>query len=176
MVFLPSLLALYVLPHIRGCISTVSNRTIDDFYGDEVTGVRPVYDPLDAWNVNSNCTGCFVQPDASQTVDGTWHDTTDKATEGPPTHNVTLQFTGTAIYFFGIVPNTIPNTLTLVNVTFSLDGASAGSYTHSAEENSAEILYSVPMFASGGLSNEPHTLVAQTQTSSLLIFDSAVYT
>jgi hypothetical protein len=29
----------------------VSNRTIDDFNGDEVTGVVPVYIPANRWNI-----------------------------------------------------------------------------------------------------------------------------
>jgi hypothetical protein len=50
MIILP-ILALYILAQARGCVSRVSNRTIDDFNGDEVTGVVPVYIPANRWNV-----------------------------------------------------------------------------------------------------------------------------
>jgi hypothetical protein len=46
-----SLLFIYALPLVQVCISAVSNRTIDDFYGDAVTGLVPVYDPPGVWNV-----------------------------------------------------------------------------------------------------------------------------
>ncbi|KAJ7325564.1 hypothetical protein DFH08DRAFT_711185 [Mycena albidolilacea] len=172
MIILP-FLALYILAQARGCVSRVSNRTIDDFNGDEVTGVVPVYIPANRWNVKSNCTACHVQPQQDQAIDNTWHDTTVPA---GTTYSVTLEFTGTAIYFFGIVPNSLPKTQTHVNLAFSLDGASAGTYVHTPDSTSNTILYSVPLFAKDRLSNEPHTLVAQAQSSSLLIFDFALYT
>jgi hypothetical protein len=52
-----------------------SNRTIDDNSGDSVTGLKPVFQPADKWNYGPDC-GCFVQPDKSQVLDGSWHDTT----------------------------------------------------------------------------------------------------
>ncbi|KAJ6542808.1 hypothetical protein B0H19DRAFT_957811 [Mycena capillaripes] len=159
-----SLLAFYALALVQVCLSAVSNRTIDDFNGDAVTGALPVYEG--GWNVDGNCTTCFVQPVSNQAFDHTWHDTTGQ-------NSVTLQFTGTAIYFFGIVPNTVPFADTLVNVTFTVDGAFVGSYTH-IPDTSSTILYNVPMLSAEGLSNKAHTLVAKV--SDLLLFDFAIYT
>jgi hypothetical protein len=82
---------------------------------------------------------------------------------------------GTAIYFFGIVPNTVTAAATIVNLTFILDGAVHGSYTH-IPDTSTNILYSVPMLSVDGLSNKAHTLVAQAASPSLIIFDFAMYT
>ncbi|KAJ7232175.1 hypothetical protein B0H12DRAFT_202723 [Mycena haematopus] len=174
MIIRSSLLAICVLSwHVQTCISTVSNRTIDDFYGDPVTGAVPSYEPSGVWNavVNSNCTICFVRPDATQAFDNTWHDATLHDESDPP--SVTLQFTGTAIYLFGIVPNTVPSASTIVDLTFFLDGASAGSYTHTPD-TSTTILYSVPLLSLSGLSNKTHTLLAQT--TDFFIFDYAIYT
>ncbi|KAJ7232170.1 hypothetical protein B0H12DRAFT_1223260 [Mycena haematopus] len=92
-----SLLAIYALSwdswHVQTCISTVSNRTIDDFYGDLVTGAVPSYEPSGVWHaaVNNNCTTSFVQPDPGQAFDSTWHDTTSQNSSDP--YSVTLQFT-----------------------------------------------------------------------------------
>ncbi|KAF7345035.1 hypothetical protein MVEN_01666300 [Mycena venus] len=175
MISRPSLIALYALAQALACLSTITNRTIDDFSGDAVTGALPTYSPPNKWNVvvNSNCTTCYAQPDASRAVDHSWHDTTVPA---GLTYAVTLKFTGTAIYFFGIVPNTIPNTQTFVNLTFTLDGSFTGAYTHVPDKTSTQILYSVPMLAKEGLSNDAHVLVAEVQSASLLLFDSATYT
>ncbi|KAJ6476356.1 hypothetical protein C8R45DRAFT_833857 [Mycena sanguinolenta] len=159
---------------MSGCISALLNRTIDDLYGDSVTGSLPTYGPsISGWNVDNNCTSCHGQPDAAQMVDHSWHDTTVK---GQPTHTVSLLPCRTAIYFFGMVPNTLPKTTTLVNLIFSLDGALVGTYTHKPDSTTSTFLYSVPMLALADLSNTAHTLVAQAQSSSLLIFDYAMYT
>ncbi|KAJ6476361.1 hypothetical protein C8R45DRAFT_377773 [Mycena sanguinolenta] len=172
-----SLLALYTFVYIPSCTSAVSNRTIDDVYGDTVTGLRPIYGPSNApyLVVENNCIFCLVQPDAAQTVDHSWHDV---IVANDATYTVTIQFTGTAIYFFGIVPNTVPggHGIRAVNTNFSLDGASSGSYTHLQDPTTSTMLYHVPMFALDGLSNDTHTLVAYAQSSSWLFFDYALYT
>ncbi|KAK6977047.1 hypothetical protein R3P38DRAFT_554367 [Favolaschia claudopus] len=178
MIMHPSLvITLYALLQVPRCLSTLSNRTIDDFNGDTVTGQLPIYVPPNSWNavVNSNCSFCSVKPVASETFDHTWHDIT--ARDNTIVYSVTLQFTGTAVYFFGIVPNTVPGTKTVrvINTAFSLDGTSAAPYSHKPD-TSSEILYSVPMLSLEGLANIPHTLVAQAQAQSLLLFDYAVYT
>ncbi|KAF7344110.1 hypothetical protein MVEN_01700800 [Mycena venus] len=175
MISRPFLVALYVLAQARHCISAVSNRTIDDVFGDEISGALPIYTPSpNDWNIveNNNCSTCAVKPDPALAFNQTWHDVTVPVGS---TYSVILNFTGTAIYFFGIVPNTVPNADTIVNMTFVLDGASAGTYTH-LPNTSTTILYSVPMLSKEGLSNNTHTLVAQVQSSSLLIFDYAIYT
>ncbi|KAF7373242.1 hypothetical protein MSAN_00533100 [Mycena sanguinolenta] len=145
--------------------------------GDAVTGFLPSYGPPGApWNlvVDNNCTICRFQPDASQTVDLSWHDVT--VADGA-TYTVSIQFTGTAMYFFGIVPNTVTGDpiVQAVNVTFSLDGASTGSYIH-IPDSTTTILYHVPMLAVDNLSNNAHTLVAYAQSSSWFFFDYAIYT
>ncbi|KAJ7108614.1 hypothetical protein C8R44DRAFT_636053 [Mycena epipterygia] len=168
------LLVAYIFAQLRSCLATVSNRTIDDTKGDPVTGFIPVYAPENQWNLQgSNCTGCLVQPDIGQLFDYTWHDTTQG--DGGVPSSVTLNFTGTAIYLFCVVPNTIPFATTLVDLKFTLDGASIGTYTH-VPDSSSDMLYSVPVLSSQNLTNEAHTLVAETASNSLFVFDFAMYT
>ncbi|KAJ7906333.1 hypothetical protein B0H13DRAFT_1619514, partial [Mycena leptocephala] len=151
----------------------LSNRTIDDTKGDPITGFLPIYAPESHWNLGTNCSGCLVQPDIGQLFDYTWHDTTQG--DGGVSSSVTLNFTGTAIYLFCVVPNTIPFATTLVDLKFTLDGALIGTYTH-IPGSSADILYSVPVLSSQDLNNEAHTLIAETASNSLFVFDFAMYT
>ncbi|KAJ7634704.1 hypothetical protein FB45DRAFT_472363 [Roridomyces roridus] len=148
-----------------------TNRTIDDTNGDLITGFMPVYAPTSAWNP-TNCTVCFVQPEGGQFFDYTKHDSTQVASVPS---SVTLNFTGTAIYLFCVVPNTVPLTTTFVDLKFTLDGAPVGTYTH-VPDSSSDILYQVPVLSTQNLNNTPHTLIAETAGNSLFIFDFAIYT
>ncbi|KAJ7913973.1 hypothetical protein B0H13DRAFT_1612026 [Mycena leptocephala] len=174
-------LGLFVLTHIQSCISavTVSNHTIDDDNSDPVTGLVPIYAPPKSWNrVNDDCNVCSIRPDPNQVMDHTWHDTTAH-TDSPS--SVTMTFTGTAIYVFGIVPNIIPRNVgaasRTVNLAFTLDGAVAEpGYLH-LPDNSSGFEYNVPMFVAEGLRNVSHTLVVRTASSpSVFQFDYALYT
>ena len=40
--------------------SLAVNRTIDDEFGDIITGVRPTYEPAKMWNQGANCSFCSV--------------------------------------------------------------------------------------------------------------------
>ncbi|KAJ7145729.1 hypothetical protein C8R44DRAFT_863591 [Mycena epipterygia] len=64
------------------------------------------------------------------------------------------------------------------NLTFSLDGTpTAALFTSQIlQAIFCTILYSVPVLAADGLDNASHTLVAQTGSPSLFIFDYAMYT
>ncbi|KAJ7167452.1 hypothetical protein C8R43DRAFT_877357 [Mycena crocata] len=173
MCFRVPLLVAWILWLLRSCIAIVSNRTIDDTKGDSITGFIPIYSPAKQWTPGTNCSGCLVQPEIGRLFDYTWHDTTQG--DGGVPSTVTLNFTGTAIYLFCVVPNSIPFATTLVDLKFVLDGVLIGTYTH-VPDSSNEILYSVPVLSSVNLKNEPHTLVAQTASNSLFVFDFAMYT
>lgn len=75
------------------------NITIDDHYGDAVTGVSPVYcsDTDSRWNFGPACSSCALKPDADKLFMGTWHDCTAKSSDHA-TQNVTLTFTGIVAY------------------------------------------------------------------------------
>jgi hypothetical protein len=87
-------------------------------------------------------------------------------------------FVGTAIWVFGIVPNTLPYTDTLVNATFSLDGATSDTYVH--HPNSSSIyLYNVPVYSKQGLDNVEHKLLITPTAgtdNSVFVLDYAIYT
>ena len=90
-------------------------------------------------------------------------------------------WSGTAIWVYAIVVNNANPSATIIytNVTFQLDGAHAGTYTHVPNSNANKYQYNVTAFSQTGLSNEHHTLVmtaVQGSQPSLLLFDWAMYT
>lgn len=87
----PSLPFLTLLVFARAfsiVLALQANRTIDDTYGDSVTGLKVVYNS--PWNTGQLCPGCRVQPDAAEAFEGTWHDTTT----GGTAHYATMKFNG----------------------------------------------------------------------------------
>ncbi|KAJ7214033.1 hypothetical protein GGX14DRAFT_618103, partial [Mycena pura] len=123
---------LSLLTQLSWCIT--ANRTIDDTLSDPITGSVPVYAPATSWRTLQAQDDCIVYPDTTQAFDTTWHQTTHHA--GNASSSVTLQFTGTAVYLFSIVPNTMFGAITLVNLQFTLDGDPAGSFTHAPDNSS----------------------------------------
>ncbi len=173
-----SLRGLASLLFIAVCATAASiNRTIDDEYGDSETGVVPSYSPLGSWSQGATCDGCYIQLDHDQTFKGTWHDTTH--TPGDPEPRlVTAHFTGTAVYVYHVIANTVPYTTTLTNLTFTLDGQQVGTYVHIPTDSTA-FQYDVPVYTNPNLSNGDHTLVMEATgdtASSLILFDYIVYT
>ena len=159
--------------------SEPSNVTIDDELGDEMTGLSPVYFPEEDWELGPLCTSCPINffetsLDLSQIYLSTWHEATHQAGEGKTT--ITMSFTGTAVYVYHIVVNSIPDVTTLTRLSFVLDGAVVGQYHHTPDA-SGTILYNVPVFVSTGLANTGHTLVIRgVGSESLLLFDYVMYT
>ncbi|KAH9829640.1 uncharacterized protein C8Q71DRAFT_717950 [Rhodofomes roseus] len=156
---------------------TLTNRTIDDYYGDSVTGLQPQYRSGSAWNYGPQCPGCFIQPAADEAFDQSWHDVTASPNDPGPS-NVTLTFTGTAVWVYGVVPNYVQYATTFVNVSFELDGKVAGLYTH-VPSTSTSYEYNVTLFSNTGLANTQHTLVISPQRepdTSYMAFDWAQYT
>lgn len=172
-----------------------TNCTIDDTKGDSVTGITPVYKPQSAWE-DATCSGCFVKPNVQQAFDGTWTaatyspDKTEtsiefsfKGTQRPhalPTWAVlTDVLTGTAIYVYFIIPQTIQYTDTTTDCNFALDGGSPEHFLHTPDPSSADILYNQLVFHRTGLSNDDHSLKIYTSGLDHNVFtnfDYAVYT
>ncbi|TFK55643.1 hypothetical protein OE88DRAFT_643167 [Heliocybe sulcata] len=177
----PSLYSIFSLSLLHRCLlarATITNRTIDDQYGDEVSGLQPNYSPAAAWNQGSSCTGCSIHADSGQAYRGTWHDSTH--TPGDPEPRVVqLSFNGTAIYAYCILANYIQYTTTLTNLTFRLDGMSVGkNYVH-VPTTSTSFQYNVPVYANDSIPNGEHTLEIEATgdtNSSLVLFDYATYT
>ncbi|KAH9934657.1 uncharacterized protein B0H18DRAFT_977597 [Fomitopsis serialis] len=76
----------------RPIFAAATNRTIDDHYGDSVTGRLPMYESQ-GWSYGPACSGCLAQPAADKTFAGTWHDTTTNR-PNDVAHTVTLLFNG----------------------------------------------------------------------------------
>ncbi|KAK2466636.1 hypothetical protein APHAL10511_000894 [Amanita phalloides] len=157
------------------------NRTIDDTYGDSVTGQKPTYTPASSsiWQ-GPSCTGCAIQPNPSLAFDGTW----TAATYNPSLQNIniTLRFTGVSIWVFFILPNANRLGTTVTSNTecnFTLDGQAAGSFIHEPNEDTFNMQYNATAFSRTGLSNAPHLLVISTNDvpyNVFLNFDYAIYT
>ncbi|KAH9930966.1 uncharacterized protein B0H18DRAFT_120087 [Fomitopsis serialis] len=160
-------------------------RTIDDTFGDSVTGEIPNYSSSDCWSQGPDCSGCFLQPDASKAYNGTWHDTSSNTCSGNDAndpfkagHGVTFTFVGTSLAVFVIMVSQGPTTWP-TNLSFSLDGeTSYAAFPINLNGDSYEFDYHVPVFDNSLLNNSLHTftMAAQQGTSgSTLLFDYATY-
>ena len=149
------------------------NYTIDDEGGDSHTGTKPVYEPPGAWKQGSKCMGCEVQPNASSTLNGTWHYVSYLAST-TQLYTMTVQFTGTALYVYNIVADDAPTEL-----FFYLDGYAVGQFIHHAIPSSVGVLqYSVLVYKNESMPDATHMFTMQTGGSmeSLILFDYIVYT
>ncbi|KAI0714741.1 hypothetical protein C8Q76DRAFT_727913 [Earliella scabrosa] len=160
-------------------IATPINRTIDDFYGDSVTGLRPTYSPANQWISGDQCRGCDATPliNGTAAFNRTWHDSTYHTDQ--LARDIMLRFTGTAVYVYHIILNkgNNPLTTTLTNLSFYMDDVYVGNYTHQPEDNH-DVLYNVSVYVNTTLINKPHVLHirADGPQASLILFDYAEYT
>ncbi|KAH9930963.1 uncharacterized protein B0H18DRAFT_952965 [Fomitopsis serialis] len=145
--FIPALLV------VLQCIVVVLGelRTIDDTYGDSVTGATPTYLDTNCWNKGPGCSVCVAQPDPSQAHNGTWHDTQSSTCNNvfinsPTVHTVSFAFTGPEIK--------------ITNLTFDLDGeTSASLFNPSISGTNYEYQYNVPVYSRTFLNNTQHSFV-----------------
>ncbi|KZT06161.1 uncharacterized protein LAESUDRAFT_200167 [Laetiporus sulphureus 93-53] len=154
-----------------------TNRTIDDEYGDSVTGLMPLYQG--GWNYGPHCSGCYIQPDTLLVFDRTWHDTTTHPAD--PVASVTLTFNGTAIWVYCIIPNFVDavTVTTYVNLSFELDGDYVQTFSHEPELNNASMVYNITVYSNTSMDNREHTLIMTPQhavNASVVLFDWAQYT
>ncbi|KAJ7491078.1 hypothetical protein FB451DRAFT_630759 [Mycena latifolia] len=152
------------------------NRTIDDEFGDSVSGVQPTYRPASFWSLDSSCDGCVLHADPKLAFNHTWHDSSQLPGTAPV--SLTLDFVGTAVYVYCILPPITPNVVTSYNLNFTLDGASRGRYFRSPT-STTDYLYNVSVLSLESLPNTAHSLVISTDDSvdgSIFLFDYAVYT
>src|SRR5262245_3177183 len=68
---------LFFLSALRSVGGTQINRTIDDQFGDSVTGAKVQYLPTSfngglVWKTSSNCGDCAIVPDSSKAFNNTW--------------------------------------------------------------------------------------------------------
>ncbi|PFH51667.1 hypothetical protein AMATHDRAFT_2774 [Amanita thiersii Skay4041] len=171
--FLPlqtcAILSLLVLP----TRSELVNRTIDDWFGDKITGFKPEFRPPSAWCYNNQLrTNCPLDEldklDPNLVFSSTWTMYTS-ALLSPQDASITLSFKGVAIYVFFILTPALHT-----QCRFELDGKPfpkpITSYSSTKLEHRALV------FAHAGLENMDHKLVIVPEGSSMIIFDYVMYT
>ncbi|TFY53523.1 hypothetical protein EVJ58_g9407 [Rhodofomes roseus] len=139
------------------------NRTIDDYYGDSVTGVKPIY--TDGWAYGPNCSTCTITPFLSDLFDRSWHEVTALLNDPYP-ENVTITFEGTAVWVYCVVPNFLNHStgaLTSVNITFEVDGKMDGFYIHEADGTNNSFYYNVTVYSNTSLAAGEHTIIMSPQ-------------
>jgi len=158
-------------------LAALQNVTVDDSVS---TGaVVPQYLPYASiWNQGNNCSICLVKPDPSLAYNGTWHDATYSSSNGY-TQTVEFSFTGSALYIFFIIANSVPNATTLTDVDFVLDQEIVGTYTHNPS-TSTDYQYNVPVYTNDSLAFAEHNMIIQPVTDAggnvLILFDYLIYT
>ncbi|KAL4266469.1 hypothetical protein AB1N83_003325 [Pleurotus pulmonarius] len=166
---------IYLLYILTFAAAVPRNVTIDDELGDELTGHRPKFSPLHGWAQGAMCDGC-LRLDAGQTVQRTWHDYTRRSNETSAA--VSFPFTGTALFVYCILANSLPGITTLADYSFILDGAEVGRFIHVPEIGS-DFQYNVLVYSNTSMLNGNHTfqLVADSNfNDTLILFDYAQYT
>ncbi|KAF9265389.1 hypothetical protein L218DRAFT_170792 [Marasmius fiardii PR-910] len=157
------------------------NRTIDDFYGDEETGLFPTYYPLDGVTWHQNCKaedGCVILADESEAWNGTWHSATYRQAK-MDNMGVTLQFNGTAIWVYFILANNLPKATTYTQCNFTLDGEPMGQFIHKPDASKTELDYNAEVFSRTELEPKRHKLEIMTGNLTREVymnFDYAKYT
>lgn len=163
-----------VLLFLPRALASQTIRTIDDYNGDSVTGVKPIFDG--SWNYGPTCPGCKVQPDPQHVFDKSWHDATTWPND-TSSRTVTLTFTGTAIWVFCVVPGYMKHGVTtFANISFALDGEVDGRFTNPG--TGSEMMYNVTVYNKTRLANTQHTLVVTPHhepNASYIAFDYAMY-
>ncbi|KAI0925187.1 hypothetical protein AcW2_005867 [Taiwanofungus camphoratus] len=162
--------------------AAAGNVTIDDTYGDEITGQQPIYTPSSDWDQGEICTGCALHPNPLNAFYHTWHDSTYAPTLRPGIPTITLLFSGTAIYIFCIVPTTSPfnsEVETGMQLIFTLDNQPAGQFVHDPDNSSVfDYAYNFPVYVNESLAiplpGIQHNLTIQSFLVNL--FDYAIYT
>ncbi|EMD35151.1 hypothetical protein CERSUDRAFT_116624 [Gelatoporia subvermispora B] len=170
------LCALLATLYIPTAFSAPSNITIDDLYGDPVTGAQFNY--TGSWNEGQQCGGCFARPDPGQMYEETWHDATR---DNGPVMSASVMFPGTALWVYGALAHAgtdTPGFTTTVNLTFLIDGETSGSFMAdppASGEPDSTYDYDVVLFQQHSLSDGQHNFTLLNEMNSLVILDRLVY-
>jgi len=160
-------------------LAASTNRTIDDYYGDSVTGNKPIY--TEGWKYGPTCSTCTITPSVDSLFDRSWHEVTAFGNDPFP-ENVTISFNGTAVWVYCVVPNFLNHStgaITTVNITFELDGKMEGFYLHEADGTNNSFYYNVTAYSNISLEAGEHTIVMTPRGAAgatYMGFDWAQYT
>ncbi|THH29505.1 hypothetical protein EUX98_g4680 [Antrodiella citrinella] len=145
-----------------GVSGALVNRTIDDEFGDEVTGLQ-----VCGAVVHS------VRKSIERGI-GTWHDGTYTPSHDDPALSFSFSFNGSAVYIFNILTR-----LTLTDVNITLDGNFVTNFNLFQNVSVFDqYAYNFPILALDSIPYGEHTVTVTTvgTNTSLLLFDYAVYT
>ncbi|KAF9002728.1 hypothetical protein BDQ17DRAFT_1425682 [Cyathus striatus] len=137
----------------------------------------PIYIP-DEWQNQMTCGSCAIQPDLSQA----FMETYTAITYFPYMKNasITMEFEGIAIYVYFILPNKQDSGVdTYSEASFTIDRQIVGSFSHSPDLSTTDILYNQMVFNKTDLPNGTHQLVVSTTLAGMnawVNFDYAIYT
>ncbi|KAI0347309.1 hypothetical protein BDW22DRAFT_1425354 [Trametopsis cervina] len=148
------------------------NYTIDDQYGDEITGRLVEYSPASRWSQGNGCAGCAAKPDPNSTFRNTWHDGSFSPGRDIQPLTLTFKFNGTGVYLFNVL-----NKLVLTDVNVIVDERPPTRFT--IIPNIDEYYeYNVPVFALDSLDYGEHTVTLSASRSNytIVLFDYAMYT
>ncbi|KAF9267029.1 hypothetical protein L218DRAFT_1063421 [Marasmius fiardii PR-910] len=174
----------------------LENRTIDDEYGDSVTGAKPIYFPTTSWYLQpgkcSTCERRIIPDNPDLPFKSTWHegiyDYAPQGSSSPIPATVNFSFTGTSLSVFCILPPytylEVPGPSEYIYshgtyLTFTLDGQPVlPAFSQDPEQLTDKIQYNVSVFSQNNLENKNHTFVmevANPQNKSYVYFDFATY-
>lgn len=162
-------------------LSVLVNVTIDDTFGDPLTGNHIDYSPLTSWNIGANCDGCTTAPDPSQVYNHTWHDGTFNRNAGSnPSPNAVLlasvPFFGNAVYVYCILSESESSPAS--DMSFFIDMEQVGTFTQQPLGQSG-FQYNVLVYSNTSLPSTDHTLTIQNGhvggNKSLILLDYVVY-
>ena len=80
--------------------ATPANVTVDDTYGDLLTGNQIIYEPQGSWEPGQSCSTCTAHPNKSLAFNGTWHESAfDNVGLSDPNQlpNATFSFVGASL-------------------------------------------------------------------------------
>ncbi|GJE89300.1 hypothetical protein PsYK624_053970 [Phanerochaete sordida] len=155
------------------------NVTVDDQGADPTSKFELSFNP--PWTLGQNCSGCEAQPDPKQVHGGTWSDITYDPSSPTRTfpQNATFDFTGPAVYVYGIQSHATTDPVSEADIVFYIDGTRLGNYKFTPNSTDNAYTYNQLLFKAEGLGQASHLLKIQNGQIggpiSLTLLDYLVY-
>ncbi|EJD06284.1 uncharacterized protein FOMMEDRAFT_166512 [Fomitiporia mediterranea MF3/22] len=180
-----SLLLILIASLLSTGLTKLVNVTIDDTYGDPITGNQIVYSPSSAWQQGNGCGPCTAKPSPSSNAwMGTWHDATFNPNDTSVNNaigqiiNASVEFFGAAVYVNCILTRSASSPDGNTDLTFFLDDTEAGVFQMSPNGDTTYHFNST-VFSMTGISNSSHTLRMESGLAgqkAMILLDSIIYT
>ncbi|KAI0638985.1 hypothetical protein C8Q77DRAFT_1078700 [Trametes polyzona] len=165
---------------VHWALAVPFNVTIDDTYGDVLTGSHIQYIPKAAWKSGLGCVDCRAQPDEAFAFNHTWHESVVNKPSGALVPTALALFEGSAIYVYCIIPDEREATDGFPNMVFTLDAEAVGSYNVDTPLRTGPYDYNVLVYANTSLVPGKHVLEIMNgvpgSNGSILLLDYILYT